>query len=166
MKKRLLLASLLVIIFGLMWITSLGEAFGAENSVTSDYDRTYTFNAKYGYYQLSHKLYTSMPPSLYDYYHSKSHVVYSDRDYGKFVTPSVFKFVAESIQNVTRDLPNSDEQFANAVLMLVRQVAYVKSSVKYPVEAIVDNSGDCDVLSLLAASIMKAGGLDVVLLVF
>ena len=84
----------------------------------------------------------------------------------RFVTPGAFKSIAESIQNVTRDMPNSDEQFANAVLMLVRQVSYVRSDVKYPVEALVDNSGDCDVLSLLAASIMKAGGLDVVLLYY
>ena len=89
-----------------------------------------------------------------------------DSDYSKFVTPSAFKSIAESIQNVTRNMPYSDEQFANAVLMLVRQVSYVRSNVKYPVEAIVDNSGDCDVLSLLAASIMKAGGLDVVLLYY
>jgi hypothetical protein len=61
-------------------------------------------------------------------------------------------------------MPYSDEQFANAVLMLVRQVEYVESNVKYPIEAIVENAGDCDVLSLIAASIMKAGGLDVVLL--
>jgi hypothetical protein len=49
---------------------------------------------------------------------------------------------------------------------LVHQVQYVKSNVKYPAEALVDNSGDCDVLSLLAASIMKAGGLDIVLLYY
>jgi hypothetical protein len=107
-----------------------------------------------------------VPPSLYDYYHSKSHLINGDSDYLKFVTPGAFKSIAESIQNVTRNKPYSDEDFANAVLMLVRQVSYVKSDVKYPVEAIVDNSGDCDVLSLLAASIMKAGGLDVVLLYY
>jgi hypothetical protein len=107
-----------------------------------------------------------VPPSLYDYYHSKSHLINGDSDYLKFVTPGAFKSIAESIQNVTRNKPYSDEDFANAVLMLVRQVSYVRSNVKYPVEAIVDDSGDCDVLSLLAASIMKAGGLDVVLLYY
>jgi hypothetical protein len=107
-----------------------------------------------------------MPPSLYDYYHSKSHFMRGDSDYSKFVTPGVFKSIAGSIQNVTGNLPYSDEQFANAVLMLVRQVSYVKSNTKYPAETVIDNSGDCDVLSLLAASIMKAGGLDVVLLYY
>jgi hypothetical protein len=166
MEKRLLQTSLLVIIFGLMWISSLSEVIGTENSLTSNCDRTYSFYVQYGDYRFNHKAYTSVTPSSYDYYHSKSHFTNGDSDYSSFVTPSAFKSIAESIQNVTRDMPNSEEQFANAVLMLVRQVSYVKSNVKYPVEALVDNSGDCDVLSLLAASIMKAGGLEVVLLYY
>jgi hypothetical protein len=166
MKKRLLETSLLVIIFGLMLVSSSMEVLASESAFASIYDHTYTFGVQYGGYQFSHRVYTSVPPSLYDYYHSKSHITYSDGDYSKFVTPSVFESIAKSIQNVTSDKPYSDEQFANAVLMLVHQIPYVKSNVKYPAEAIVDNSGDCDVLSLLAASIMKAGGLDVVLLYY
>jgi hypothetical protein len=165
MKKRLLLTSLLVIVLGLMWIPSLREVLGTESSFASNYDHTYTFDAQYGN-RFSHKLYTSVPPSLYDYYGNESHSLYGDGDYSKFVTPSVFESIADNIRNVTSNMPYSDEQFANAVLKLVRQVSYVKSDVKYPVETLVDNSGDCDVLSLLAASIMKAGGLDVVLLYY
>jgi len=166
MKKRFFRISLLLTILGLMSISPLMEVFGTEDSSTSSYDRTYTFDAQYGYYKFSHKLHTSMPPSLYDYYRSKSHFTSSDSAYSKFVTPIVFKSIAENIRNATDNLPYSDEQFANIVLTLVRQVPYVKSNVKYPAEAIVENSGDCDVLSLLAASIMKAGGLDVVLLYY
>ena len=166
MKKRLLQASLLVIICALMWICSLNEVIGTANSFTGNYDRTYNFYVQYGDYRFNHKVYTSVTPSCYDYYHDKSHFLNNDNDYASFVTPSPFKSVAESIQNVTRDMPNSEEQFANAVLMLVRQVSYVRSNAKYPAEALVDNSGDCDVLSLLAASIMKAGGLEVVLLYY
>jgi hypothetical protein len=166
MKKRLLQASLLVIICGLMWICSLSEVIGTANSFTGNYDRTFNFYVQYGDYRFNHKVYTSVTPSCYDYYHDKSHFMNSDNDYASFVTPSPFKSVAESIQNVTRDMPNNEEQFANAVLMLVRQISYFRSNAKYPVEALVDNSGDCDVLSLLAASIMKAGGLEVVLLYY
>jgi hypothetical protein len=133
-------------------------------SFASNYDRCYSFYVKYEYHLFGHRLYISVPPSLYDYYSSKSHRLYLDSDYSKFVTPDAVKSIAESIQNVTRNAPHSDEQFANAVLMLVHQIPYVESNAKYPVEAIVGNSGDCDVLSYLAASIMKAGGLDVVLL--
>lgn len=166
MKKRFFPTALLLIILGLILVSPSVHVFGADYSYTSNYDRTYTFDVQYGYYRFSHKLYVSVPPSLYDYYHNRNHFMRGDGDYSKFVTPEVYKSVAESIRNVTRDLPNSDEQFANAVLMLVRQVSYVRSNVKYPVETIIENSGDCDVLSLLAASIMKAGGLDVVLLYY
>jgi hypothetical protein len=49
--------------------------------------------------------------------------------------------------------------------MIVHQISYLESDPqKYPIETIVENEGDCDLLSILAASIMKAGGLDVVLL--
>ena len=62
------------------------------------------------------------------------------------------------------NLPYSNEQFADAVLTLVHQIPYAINDAEYPVETLVNNSGDCVALSLLAASIMEAGGLDVVLI--
>ncbi|MEM3641000.1 MAG: Ig-like domain-containing protein, partial [Candidatus Bathyarchaeia archaeon] len=51
--------------------------------------------------------------------------------------------------------------------MIVHQIPYeVTVPAKYPVETIVENRGDCDLFSYVAASIMKAGGLDVVLLYY
>ena len=134
-------------------------------SFADNYENTYSFYSQYVYYRMAdgHTLHISVPLSLYDYYRSQTHVISSDRDYSKFVTPNAVKPIAENIQNVTGDNRYEDEEFANAVLMLVHQIPYVESDVKYPVETIIDNSGDCDTLSLLAASIMKAGGLDVVL---
>jgi hypothetical protein len=134
------------------------------NSFAGNYDRTYSFQVQFGL--LSQKLYVSVPPSLYDYYRAKTHSLADDSKYATLVTPDAFKSIAESIQNLTRDKPRSDEEFANAVLMLVHRIPYNISDVKYPVETLVENSGKCDTLSLLAASIMKAGGLDVVLLYF
>jgi hypothetical protein len=166
MKKRVLWASLLVIILGLMWIPSLREVLGAEYSLQSNYNHTYTFDVQYGDCRFSHTLYTYVPPSLYDYYQGETHILGYDGDYSKFVTPDAFESVADNIRNVTRDLPYSDEQFADAVLTLIHQIPYAIGAVTYPVETLVDNSGDCYVLSLLAASIMKAGGLDVVLLYY
>ncbi len=134
------------------------------SSLAANYDQTYTFQVQFGL--LSQKLYVSVPPSLYDYYHAKTHSLADDSEYATLVTPDAFKPIAENIQNLTRDKPRSDEEFANAVLMLVHQIPYNTSDVKYPVETLVESSGKCDTLSLLAASIMKAGGLDVVLLYF
>lgn len=125
-------------------------------------EKASVFQAQYGL--LNQKLYVSEPRSLYDYYGNISHRVNYDDDYPKFVTPQTVEPIAESIQRITRNLPYSDEQFANTVLTLVHQIPYDITGPKYPVETLVDNSGDCVALSLFAASIMKAGGLDVVLI--
>ena len=110
------------------------------------------------------KLYVSIPPSLVNYYGNLTHTVNDDNDFAQFVTPQVVAPIAECIQNVTGNLPYSNELFADAVLALVRQIPYNVTDPKYPVETLVDNYGDCVGLSLLAASIMEAGGLNVVLI--
>ena len=51
--------------------------------------------------------------------------------------------------------------------MITHQITYVETTpAKYPVETMVDEQGDCDLFSFIAASVMKAGGLDVVLLYY
>jgi hypothetical protein len=130
-------------------------------SFASNYDRTYNCDVQYGLD--NHKLYTSTPPSIYDYYRGETHSLTNENDYAKFVTPTAVKPIAEIIRNITSNSRNNDEEFANAVLMLIHQIPYAETDIKYPVETIADNSGDCDTLSLLAASIMKAGNLDIVL---
>jgi hypothetical protein len=164
--RKWLLPTLLVIVFGLTCITSAGITVDSVHYPTSNYDRAYTFDAEHNNHRAEYSLYISVPTSLYDYYSSKSHSVNGDLDYAKFVTPDAVKTIAENIRNLTRSEPNSDEEFANNVLAFVHQIPYSISKSKYPVETIADNSGDCDVLSFLAASIMKAGNLDVVLLVY
>jgi len=79
------------------------------------------------------------------------------------VTPDSLKPVSDDLWSIY----SNDEDFANGVLMIVHQIPYVESGPpKYPVETIVENEGDCDLFSFIAASIMKAGGLDVVLLLY
>lgn len=130
----------------------------AEPLVTiSNYESVYIiFQAG----NLIQKLYVSITPSLYDYYKSKSHGLYDVNSYKKFITPEAVKPIAEELRKLFPD----DEQFANSVLSLVHKLRYVRSGPKYPVETLVENAGDCSALSFLAASIMIAGGLDVVLL--
>jgi hypothetical protein len=165
MKKRLSL-TLVIITFGLTLIAPIRVTVGTENNLINTYDCAYTFDVEHGNYRSTQTLYTYIPPSLYDYYRSETHHVSCERDYAKFVTPDAFITIAENMRKITSNGSNSDEDFANDVLALVRQIPYSVSACKYPVEAIVANSGDCDVLSFLVASIMKAGGLDVVLLVY
>jgi hypothetical protein len=143
-------------------ISILLLVFITPYSFAQNYDRTFKSQVQFGL--VSHKLYVSAQSSLYDYYKSKTHTVRADSEYASFVTPDAFKSIAENIWDLTRDKPHSYEEFANTVLQLVHQIPYDLGNLTYPVETLIENSGKCDTLSLLAASIMKAGGLDVVLL--
>jgi hypothetical protein len=124
----------------------------------------------YSYWVLDHpggsnryELHVSVASSLYDYYVGKDHNLYSTYDFGKFVTPYALKPIADSLWTVYSD----DEDFANGVLMVVHQIPYVASAPqKFPVETISENQGDCDLDSFVTASILMAGGLDVVLLFY
>jgi hypothetical protein len=108
----------------------------------------------------TYRLTVSVTETLYEYYSSQNHNLYS-YDFSKFVTPDALKPVADDLWSIY----SNEEDFANGVLMILHQIPYVESDPqKYPVETIVENEGDCDLFSIVAASIMKAGGLDVVLL--
>jgi hypothetical protein len=112
------------------------------------------------------RLYVSIPASLINYYGNLTHTLNDDSDYAQFVTPQAVAPIAECIQKGTASLPYSKELFADAVLALVHQIPYTVTEVKYPVETLVNNYGDCVGLSLLAASMMEAGGLNVILILY
>jgi hypothetical protein len=130
-------------------------------SMAANYDRSYTSAVQFGLDE--HKIYVSIPPSLYDYYHGKSHTITSEAQYSTFVTPVAVASIAKNIRNMTSKEAYGDEEFVNAVLTFVQQIPYVEGEAKFPVETLVENKGDCDTVSLLAASILKAENLDVVL---
>jgi hypothetical protein len=104
-----------------------------------------------------------VPETLHEYYVEKNHRSASSSDFSKFVTPYALKPIADELWEIY----DNDEDFANGVLMIVHQITYVETTpAKYPVETIADGQGDCDLFSFIAASVMKAGGLDVVLLYY
>jgi hypothetical protein len=164
--RKSLLPMLLIIIVGIALITPMGSTININHDLTDNIDRPYTFDVEHKNHRSTYTLYVSVPPSLNDYYGSKSHQLQGDRDYANFVTPDAVKTIAEDIRKIIHNTLYGDEEFANGVLALVHQIPYSVSASKYPVETLADNSGDCDVLSYLAASIIKAGGLDVILLVY
>jgi hypothetical protein len=111
------------------------------------------------YYRLN----VAVSQSLYDYYFDKTHRLNSDNDFAKFVTPYALNPISDCLGQIYED----DEDFANGALMIVHQIPYETSvQPKYPVETIVGNKGDCDLFSYIAASIMKARGMNVVLLYY
>ncbi len=101
-----------------------------------------------------------VPQTLLEYYRDKNHAIYAPSDFSKFVTPYSVKPIADRLQEIY----NNEEDFANAVLAIVHQMTYVETAPgSYPVETLVDGAGDCDIFSFVAASIINAGGLEVVL---
>ncbi len=152
----LLVFNILLLLFTTPFATSAAAAIPETNEKTS------VLSAQYRLF--NQDLFVSVQPSLYAYYSNMTHVLKNDGDYAKLVTPQAVQPIADSIRKITRNMPSSDEQFANAVLSMVHQIPYNITGPKYPVETMITNRGDCTGLSLLAASIMKAGGLDVVLI--
>jgi len=130
-------------------------------SLATNYDRTYNSTVQFGLDE--HKIYVSIPSSLYDYYQTKTHVLTSEAQYSTLVTPDAVASIAQNIRNITSRESYGEEEFVNAVLMFVQQIPYLEGEAKYPVETLVENKGDCDTVSLLAASILKAENMDVVL---
>ncbi len=111
----------------------------------------------------SYRLNLVVSDSLLQYYTEKSHVLYSQIDFGKFVTPYALKPVADCLSEIFAD----PEDFANGALMLVHQIFYEETvPPKFPVETIVNGKGDCDLFSYVAASILEARGFDTILLYF
>jgi hypothetical protein len=108
-----------------------------------------------------YKLNVVIPETINNYYQTLSHRSASDADFPKFVTPYTMQPVAYCLREIYSD----DEEFANGVLTLVHQITYEEVvPAYYPTETLTRGRGDCDLFSLVAASILKAGGLDVVLL--
>jgi hypothetical protein len=111
----------------------------------------------------TYQLTISITETLNEYYQSQNNQIYNNNELAKFVTPSPLQPMANDMLAIY----NNPEDFANGVLMVTHQIPYQESAPqKYPIETIRENQGDCDLFSFLAASIMKAGGLDVTLLLF
>jgi len=87
---------------------------------------------------------------------SKTSSSWSDSESG------VIEEIAYDLWQVSQ---GDEEVFVNLATQLVHQLCYnVTLYTKYPIETLVEESGDCDNLAVLTASILNAGGFDVVLL--
>jgi hypothetical protein len=111
--------------------------------------------------KVAYTLNVVIPESLGSYYSGLSHKSAANDDFPKFVTPYALKQIADRLREIYPD----DEDFANGVLTIIHQIPYVETiPAYYPVETMLRQGGDCDLLALIGASIMKAGGLDIMLL--
>ncbi|HKZ88197.1 MAG TPA: Ig-like domain-containing protein, partial [Candidatus Bathyarchaeia archaeon] len=131
-------------------------------SIAEDYSTSYQLLDEPGG-KVVYTINIVVPQSLLEYYEGKSDKLPSTSAFSSFVTPYALKPIADTLQTIYKN----EEDFTNAVLMIVHQMNYVKIAPgKYPAETLVNDTGDCDIFSFVAASILKAGGLDVVLLYY
>ncbi len=144
-------------------ILCLSIVFFTSDSNFISFEQNFSASTQFENKLEEKSLYISIPSSLKVFYQNLDHRMWDNRSYSKFVTPELFTDVADKIKNTITDLENEDEQFVNLVLDFVHNIEYKKSGLKFPVETLSDGYGDCDSLSFLAASILKAGGLEVVL---
>lgn len=139
-----------VIAIGFLFVLMLSRTGSAQN-----YEQQYFLVKGQTTYQLT----LSATPSLYDYYQQKNHQLIKG-DFASFVTPYSLALIAADIRAVFSE----EEEFVNAILMLVHQIPYeAVEEARYPVETIVENNGDCDLLSYVAASLIISQNLDAVL---
>lgn len=125
---------------------------------SQNYEQTYFLATE----QSTHQISLSVTHQLYEYYLQKDHQLTLD-DFASFVTPYAFAQVAIEVTSLFEE----EEDFVNAILMICHQIEYqVTDEPKYPVETIIDNRGDCDLLSYVAASIILAHDVDVILLYY
>jgi hypothetical protein len=150
LKKQILTITVLF----LLLITPFLNIVGATN-----YEKVFQLVDRPGG-SVRYSLTVSIPSSLYNYYVGQNHDFYSPADFAKFVTLYAVKPIADALLTVYSD----DEAFTDAVLSMVQQIPYQVSPTVYSVETLELNYGDCASFSFLVASILKAGGLNVVLL--
>ena len=131
-------------------------------SKAENYNTTYQLLDEPGG-KVTYTLNIVVPQNLLEYYEEQNNNIPSPNAFPKFVTPYALKPIADSLQTIYQN----DEDFTNAVLMIVHQMNYLETTRgKYPVQTLADNTGDCDIFSFVAASILKAKGFDVVLLYY
>ncbi len=150
MRRQRVCKLVTTIVIGFFVILTFSKTCSAQS-----YERKYFLLKDQSTYQLA----LSITPSLYEYYQRKNHQL-TQNNFASFVTPYSLALVAADIRSIFPD----EEDFVNAVLMLVHQIPYqVIEGAKYPVETIVEDQGDCDLLSYVASSLLLSQDLNAVL---
>ncbi|MCW4024602.1 MAG: hypothetical protein NWF01_06160 [Candidatus Bathyarchaeota archaeon] len=156
MKRQISKAVTMLVV--LVFVISMIPLSTAQGATTLTYRLTEHPND-----QKTYTLTVTIPDTLLEEYQQKNHRLSFLSDYPKFVTPYALQPIADALWEIYQN----DEDFTNGVLQIVHQISYEASGPgEYPVETMVNDVGDCDLLSQIAASILQAGGIDVVFLFY
>ncbi|MEM3828805.1 MAG: hypothetical protein QXP36_06290 [Conexivisphaerales archaeon] len=114
----------------------------------------------------------SIPYETYTNYHRRPHPYWGEQNLTsvkEYIAPNepIIQQIVEKIRNETK----SEEELANALLDFVQYKGFTLSiryypttELKYPIETLVEMGGDCDTHSFLYATLMKAAGFKVLIL--
>ena len=112
---------------------------------------------------ITYQLNVVIPQNLHEYYEEKTHRITATSQFSSFITPYALQPIADRLWEIY----DKQEDFTNGALMIAHQITYEETTpAKYPVETMADGRGDCDLFSFITASIISAGGLDVILLYY
>ena len=73
-----------------------------ENDSISSIKKIYTFHTSNGTTEIDHKLYVSIPRSLYNYYKNKNHNLFNISEYSNFPNPGNFPKTPDNQKQTTK----------------------------------------------------------------
>ncbi len=112
----------------------------------------------------------TVPLSHYLDYKRRNHRPLESEGYARFITPND-PYIQELARHLTQGF-DSEPGRVDEILRFVQQHAYISDPVehqeyaKYPIETLVERNGDCEDVSILAASLLLAASQDVVMLLY
>lgn len=128
----------------------------------------YTRNYQWSYGG-SRQTYTlRIPTSLYAYYKEQPH----DRNYAKYAISEIDRKSLDRITGTFKNSSVSETKAAYNIIAFVQSLPYSKDYVttgydeypRYPIETLVDGTGDCEDTAILTAALLKEMKYDVVLI--
>jgi hypothetical protein len=109
-----------------------------------------------------------IPESLYQYYRNQPH----NRNYVKYAISEKDRYILRDLVSDFKENTDSKTEAAHQVVAFVQSIPYSKDYIstgyneypRYPIETLVDGSGDCEDTAILTAALLKEMSYDVVLL--
>lgn len=146
----------------------------ADNFVSeSTYDRTYIWD----YQGIPHRIEISIKKSFYNYFQQKKIRIFPDAaTYAIYVTHPVDDNDLNYLSNLFKYIALSEgydaKQLAGLIISFVRSLPYISDLIstglvehpKFPIETLVDQSGDCEDSSFLLAALLSSAGFNTCLL--
>jgi hypothetical protein len=162
----------LLLIFGLIGSSCLYDR-GPEYQKTEN-DNEYHLQLDWSYKNKRWRYETDIPITIYNHFAEQPR----SNNYGEYVINEMdddwLGYTADSFNQVKKDEDWNDIDTGNFVMSFVQSIIYTEDSAttgydeypRYPIETMVDGTGDCEDTVVLLVSILREMGYDVALLLY